>query len=215
MSFSNIFHRRNSQDHEDQGQPTSLDPYKRPAEHFTAYLRDAKASVKLRLDGSSCWVYAYDGLDPPSHALAAASNGNCNDKSFETDNQLSVTVSSSSDAASSALHNNNLDCSDVAAESSGYTSLNAAPLSASPSESGPLSMTAEEDREFWSLMKDPTVSEVKLNRVIQRMQQQDELSYSSSLNGSNAGSDHSPRDAGKLAPPRQDVDLSINSLGKC
>lgn len=101
----------------------------------------------------------------------------------------------------------------------------------SSSEKGPSSsqippiLTEDEDKEFWSLMKDPTVSELKLNRVIRKMQQQDELSLGSSGGGAlSMNSEFSPRGAvasmgnvygiGPGSHSEQDVDYTITSLGK-
>ena len=84
-----------------------------------------------------------------------------------------------------------------------------------------LNLTEEEDREFWSLMKDPTVSEVKLNRVIRKMQAHDELSNSSSemYSNNNRGPSLNGSDCDGLSPRErrlhatEDVDYTVTSLG--
>ena len=91
------------------------------------------------------------------------------------------------------------------------------------SQAVPPILTEDEDKEFWSLMKDPTVSELKLNRVIRKMQQQDELSLGSSGGGGalSMNSEFSPRgvvaNMGKVfgvgGHAEQDVDFTITSLG--
>ena len=96
------------------------------------------------------WQYAYDGLDPPPEALEEPTENlaQTNDK---TDNaQIS---SRDSNGAISSLSNP----SESTPASSGYTSL--AVFSSSPASTGPVSLTAEEDQEFWQMMKDPSISD--------------------------------------------------------
>jgi hypothetical protein len=128
-------------------------------------------------------------------------------------------------------HNCDTSSSPNTAPSSGYTSLNhqqtstpaaaAAALTSTPG--GPAAVPPlmdDEDREFWNLMKDPTVSELKMNRAIRRMRAQDEVSLSSagglSLNGSSS-SDLSPRERLRqqqmMQSRKEDVDFTITSLG--
>ena len=96
----------------------------------------------------------------------------------------------------------------------------------------------EDEREFWNLMKEPTPSEARLNKVIKRMQQHDELSMSSGgglsqTNDETDNSQASPRQQQQLQPvsssssmgakpaatstPRpsrqEDIDLTVTSLG--
>ena len=85
-----------------------------------------------------------------------------------------------------------------------------------PYGSGPVSLTEEEDREFWNLMRSDEAS-LKVSTAIKRLKHGDNLSLTSSgghdLSWSSSGHGHeeviiSPRD---VRP--EDIDLSISTLG--
>ncbi len=133
MSFSQLFVGRRPQQ-----LPQSTDS----SEHFHLYLRDARAAVRMRNEATRCWLYEYDGLDPPPPIGLDGEHNNSSSNNNSTEEE-------GIERAVDAL---NLNAAiDASVESSGYTSL--AHLSSSPSVSGPVSMTNEEEREFWSLMK--------------------------------------------------------------
>ena len=71
----------------------------------------------------------------------------------------------------------------------------------------------EDDREFWNLMKDPAVSEAKMNRAINRMVEARDgcdLSVSSGDLSSRSSPEISPRTRLKQ---EADVDFTVTSLG--
>eukprot|EP00095_Tigriopus_kingsejongensis_P002016 maker-scaffold419_size176504-snap-gene-0.35 protein:Tk02016 transcript:maker-scaffold419_size176504-snap-gene-0.35-mRNA-1 annotation:"upf0518 protein gk23746-like isoform x4" len=218
------------------------DPLQRQDENFRQYLGDARELVRHRFEASLGWHYDYDGLKPPITALDGVkvdvSDGQSLHPAVPSPQhcgpQTNLGSNGSQDLSCDNGPMNSTALNDTAA-SSGYTSLGQqqpipphssqllVQVSSSPmTSSGPMSLT-EEDQDFWSLMKDPTVSEVKLNKVIRKMQQCDQLSLSSGLSsqtGSQTNDNNndllgcSPLERKlSLLPPEDELDYSITSLG--
>ncbi|TRY73372.1 hypothetical protein TCAL_01536 [Tigriopus californicus] len=157
-------------------------PLQRQSENFKQYLHDARALVRHRYEASLAWQYDYDGLRPPPDALKASTSDSSAPKirarqDMSSPNDLSICDTNSDGPFNSTSLTET-------APSSGYLSLShpihSAPnamsssiMSCSPmTSSGPVSLIEEEDREFWSLMNDPGVSEGQIKRVIKKMQLQ-------------------------------------------
>ncbi len=215
VSFSQIFSglssvgRRNSSGSiEDEDRST-----REERERYSLYLRDARSSVRACLEASRCWQYEYDGTDPPPHALdeadavhiGLAASSSDQEEGEETALEEAEEAKEEGDSTEAANE-------EETAASSGYTSL------VQPTSS---LLLDDEDREFWNLMRDPSVPEAHINRAIRRMQQLDEASNASSIASSSA--EPSPRDPPVKVKASQgqqqirkneDVDLTVTSLGE-
>jgi len=197
-------------------------------ENFRQYLLDARRMVREKQDASSAWLYDYDGLNPPPEALVSDAKANSG-KRCDSNSGMSICDNNGSDASAAegaAAHGASASASPNTAASSGYTSLNNHPHAVTENGGDNIGgADEEEDREFWNLMKDPAVSEVKMNRAIKRMvQARDDgdcdLSESSggerlSLNGGGLSSRSSPEISPRTRLKREepDVDFTVTSLG--
>jgi hypothetical protein len=191
------------------------------------YLSDARVNVKGAVEATKEWRHAYDGRDPPSSCLSSKSSIHCLMflvyfvvcKNFLTLGEGGVPrecyqVEVATDALAALSASKPIET----ATSSGYTSL-ALNSSPSPSTGAPLSLTAEEDREFWNLMCEPPGGGALTRAVLRRLRQVDEMSDSSmASNGSGGGG--GPRRTSVMAPTagiessEEDVaDPTVNSLG--
>ena len=223
--FSNIGHRVSSSNN------SSEEEYARKlSENFHSYLKDARKSVRSKFQACQVWQYEYDGLNPPSDALDIMSDKRLSSEDTNQDSDLEDQSNCEGPLEGQPISDYGPLHSTIAPQSSGYTSLTQ--MSSSPSAiSGPVSMTAEEDQEFWKLMKDPTVSEMRINKVITKMQNHDELSLSSGGNLSTGYNEEPDRILSEIggggevarrqllrrkssAARREDVDFTITSLGK-
>ena len=182
--------------------------------------------MREKHEACKVWLYDYDGVNPPPEALIGSrhlddtrmtgAGGDLDDH----DDGMVADVGGNNGGQQQQLQQPNCDNSSSpnTATSSGYTSLNHQQTTAAANAAtGDASASAaagmdDDDREFWNLMKDPAVSELKMNRAIRRMRAQDEVSLSSggglSLNGS-SHSDFSPRHRQR----KDDVDFTVTSLG--
>lgn len=151
------------------------------SESFRHYLHDARMRVREKHQVSQGWVYAYDGLDPPPESLFDSNWKRTKElKDEEGKTNCDNSVNNPPSSSSSMLSN-------------------------SPSNL----LTSEEDKEFWNLLKSAdmtSVSEVKLNRVIQKMME-DEISDDDE--GIKDELDFMKRTTGL----QEDVDFTMTSLG--
>ncbi len=232
VSFSQIFAGLSSMARRDSsGDADDLDADQRldsedalRRQDFHNYLKDARQNVRSCYEATRCWRLDYDGLNPPPSAIDEAVMSDANAGRVPAALFGEERVGEAEEAREALCAGEEDDDFAVTAPSSGYTSLAAAPA-ACPDSTLPAA-EAEEDQEFWSLMRDPSVPEARLNRAIRRMQQLDEVaSGASSLASSSECSpreylrqqqQQQPRRTSHLAAARRedDVDLTVNSLGK-
>lgn len=190
---------------------------------YHAYLMDARSAVRHRHEATQSWQYDYDGVNPPPDSIVTSVNNSNNNSANNSKSQDDLC---SDNKMTAKINNNNDDTtsSSTGPASSGYQSLpqssalaaanlvTSTPIesgSGSGNNSGPVSLTEEEDREFWSLMRGDDNNQ-RLHAAIKRIQQMDDLSLSSGGNLSWNGSQDelSPRDR------RDDIDNSVSSLGR-
>lgn len=188
-----------SSNHSGGRDPFKLDdqnPLHRQSENFKQYLHDARALVRHRYEASLAWQYDYDGLRPPADALNVASTNNtaCSSSSdnfppktrARQDNSQDLSICdtngegpllNSTPLTETAPNNGHLSLAHPIHNPTSLTAPNglssSSLLSCSPmTSSGPVSLIEEEDREFWSLMTDPGVSDSQMKRVMKKMQRQ-------------------------------------------
>ncbi len=152
---------------------------------YHSYLMDARRAVRDRFEATRCWQYDYDGLNPPPTSLTSKG-------------QLQNS-------------NNNTVC-DTSHEDSNPADRSATPAGSdsnrgTPSASGPVSLTDDEDKEFWALMVADDNNK-RLQHAIKRLKHGDDMSLSS---GGNLSWTSSHGDVG--SPRADDIDHSCNTLG--
>ena len=144
---------------------------------YQSYLLDARKAVRDRYEATRCWQYDYDGLNPPP--------------------MTSTNINTTTDDTTTTT-NNNKTCDTINYGSSELST---------PYGSGPVSLTEEEDRDFWSLMRSDEAS-FKVSSAIKRLKHGDNLSLSSGGWSSSHEDVMSPRDNRP-----EDIDHSISTLG--
>jgi len=137
------------------GVATEEDQQDQQVDHLLRYLRDAKERVHAKREACAQWRHRYDGLDPQPGSLPSQP-----DSLLPT--VVATTATDADEVATDAVAELPVErepkqssAKTETAVSSGYTSLiglGGQGASPSPSPSGPVSLTAEEDREFWNLM---------------------------------------------------------------
>ena len=166
-------------------------------DNFRHYLKDAKILVRDKFESTKCWIYPYDGQNPPQNALDEEEAQQQQQRRQQQQQQCNVMQQQTD---------------------SGH-------VSSSPTINQPAKYEDEADDEFWRiLMKDSSVSEEKLNSAINEMKLNEaKLKKNSILFDSEEDSeeDFSPRNQYLLQQQQQqqqyydDVDFTVTSLGEC
>jgi len=169
--------------HSQTASPRSLDPeaaVNSRLVNYEEYLRDARQMIKTNLMDGLQWRHRYDGEDVFNHPHRTNQSSQ-----RATDAQETIGFQLEKDPLENTVEmcDGSTGAGSLSGDSNGYLSGNW------DQEAEDVTLSPEEEKEFWSAVGASDVTKARLRSVLSRIQHEDRLSLSSEDDTSNVGED--------------------------